>query len=228
MLGQFGVAELAGAVGGDLTGAALVGHDHELIAGLRYFGQTLNFYRDRRSSRLDGLAVLVQHGSNATKSRASQNHITCLECAGLNQHSCHWAATLVELGFNDQSLGQGVDWCAQLKNFCLQQYLFEQSVDAGTGARGHTHKGHVAAELFGYHFFCHQLAFDAVHIGVGLVDLVDCHHDRDTGRFRMLDSFAGLRHHAVISRNHQNHDVGGLRATGTHGRESLVTWRVQE
>ena len=110
----------------------------------------------------------------------------------------------------------------------MQQYLFEQSVDAGAGARGNTHKGHVAAELFGYHFFSHQLAFDAVHIGIGLVDLVDGHHDGYTGRFCMLDSFAGLRHHAVIGRNHQNHDVGGLRASGTHGRESLVTRRIQK
>src|SRR5205807_747126 len=38
----------------------------------------------------------------------------------------------------------------------------------------------------------------------------------------------GLRHDAVVGGDHQHHDVGDLRAPGTHGGEGLVAWRVEE
>ena len=44
----------------------------------------------------------------------------------------------------------------------------------------------------------------------------------------MLDGFLGLGHDAVVGRYHQNHDVGGLRTAGTHGREGLVTGGIEE
>ena len=44
----------------------------------------------------------------------------------------------------------------------------------------------------------------------------------------MVDGLLGLRHHAVVGRNHQNDHVGGSGATGTHRRESGVPRRVDE
>jgi hypothetical protein len=44
----------------------------------------------------------------------------------------------------------------------------------------------------------------------------------------VLDGLARLRHHAVVGRHHQDHDVGGLGATGTHGGEGLVAGGVEE
>ncbi len=44
----------------------------------------------------------------------------------------------------------------------------------------------------------------------------------------MGDGFLRLRHHAVVGRDHQNHDVRCFRTAGTHGRERLVTRRVEE
>jgi hypothetical protein len=38
----------------------------------------------------------------------------------------------------------------------------------------------------------------------------------------------GLRHHAVVGRHHQDDDVGGLGAAGTHGGERRVAGGVQE
>jgi hypothetical protein len=55
LLGQLGVAELAGTVGGDFARTALVGQHHELVARLGHFGQTLDFHRNRRACRLGGL-----------------------------------------------------------------------------------------------------------------------------------------------------------------------------
>ena len=44
----------------------------------------------------------------------------------------------------------------------------------------------------------------------------------------MIYSLAGLRHDPVIGRNHQDHDIRRLRATGTHGGESRVARCIQK
>ena len=61
-----------------------------------------------------------------------------------------------------------------------------------------------------------------------LVDLVDRDHDRHVGRLGVVERLDRLRHDAVVGRDHQDHDVGGLRTTGTHGGERLVTRGVDE
>jgi hypothetical protein len=139
LLGQLGVAELASTVGGDFTGTALVGQHHELVTRLRHFGQTLDFDRNRRPGRLDGLAVFVQHGAHAAIGLACQHHVAGLERTGLHQHGGHRAAALVQLGFDHQALGHGIDRRLELQHFGLQQHLLQQLVDAlaGLGRHGH-------------------------------------------------------------------------------------------
>ncbi len=44
----------------------------------------------------------------------------------------------------------------------------------------------------------------------------------------MVERLDRLRHHAVVGRDHENHDVGGLSTTGTHRGERLVTRGVDE
>ena len=44
----------------------------------------------------------------------------------------------------------------------------------------------------------------------------------------MLDGFLRLRHDAVISCHHQNHNVGRVGTTGTHGGERLVTRGIEK
>ena len=65
-------------------------------------------------------------------------------------------------------------------------------------------------------------------IGAFLVDLVDRHHDRHVSGLRVVDGLHRLRHDAVVGGDHQDRDVGGLRAAGTHGGERLVTRGVDE
>ena len=71
-------------------------------------------------------------------------------------------------------------------------------------------------------------AADLGRVGAFLVDLVDRHHDRHVGRLRVVDGLHRLRHDAVVGGDHQDRDVGGLRAAGTHGGERLVTRGVDE
>ena len=97
---------------------------------------------------------------------------------------------------------------------------------AGLGR--HRHERRIAAELFRHDLLGHQLVLHALEVGFGLVDLVDRHDDRHAGRLGVLDGFLGLRHHAVVGRHHQDHDVGGLRAARAHGGEGLVARGVEE
>ena len=61
-----------------------------------------------------------------------------------------------------------------------------------------------------------------------LVDLVDRHHDRHAGRLGVVERLGGLRLHAVVGRDDQDREVGGLRTAGAHGGERLVTRGVDE
>jgi len=72
------------------------------------------------------------------------------------------------------------------------------------------------------------LLLHAVGQSFRLIDLVHGDDDRNLGRVGVIDSFQGLRHHAVIGRDHQHHDIGRLGPTGTHARKCLVTRRVEE
>ena len=49
-----------------------------------------------------------------------------------------------------------------------------------------------------------------------------------SGRARVRDRLARLRHHAVVGGDDQHGDVGHLGAAGAHGREGLVARRVEE
>ncbi|CCJ95227.1 hypothetical protein BN131_2900 [Cronobacter malonaticus 681] len=73
-----------------------------------------------------------------------------------------------------------------------------------------------------------QFVFNAIRIGIRLIDFVHRNDDRHFRRFRVLDSFDGLRHHAVVRRNHQNHDVRCLRTTCTHRGKRGVARGIQE
>ena len=119
LLGQLGVAELAGAVGGDFARPALVGHHHEVVAGLRHFGQALDLDGNRRASRLGRLAVFVQHGAHAAAGLAGQHHIADLQRAGLHQHGGDRAAALVQAGFDHDALGGGFDRRLQFQHLGL-------------------------------------------------------------------------------------------------------------
>ena len=86
----------------------------------------------------------------------------------------------------------------------------------------------LAAPLLNEDVHIGQLLTDLVGIGVGLVNLGDGEHHRDTGGLGMVDSLNRLRHHRVVSGDHDDTQVGNLGTAGTHGGEGLVTGRIQE
>ena len=109
-----------------------------------------------------------------------------------------------------------------------QHDRLEQLVEVELGLGRDVDEHRVAAVLLGHQAVLGQLAADLGRVGVRLVDLVDRDHDRHAGRLGVVERLDGLRHHAVVGRDHEDRDVGRLRATSTHGGERLVTRGVDE
>src|SRR3954453_239525 len=104
----------------------------------------------------------------------------------------------------------------------------EEPLDVEAGLGGHVDEHGVAAVLLGHQAVLAELAADLGRVGRGYVDLVDRHHDRHTGRLGVVQRLHGLRHHAVVGRDHQDGDVRRLGTASTHGGERLVTRGVDE
>ncbi len=146
----------------------------------------------------------------------------------MHQHGGHRALALVEPRFDDDAFGRRILRRLELEHFGLQQNRVEQIVDAGAGLRRDLDELRVAAVFLGQHAFGDELLLDPIRIGFGLVDLVDRDDDRHIAGLRMRDRLLGLRHHAVVRRDDQDHDVGHFGAAGAHCGERLVARRIEE
>ena len=94
--------------------------------------------------------------------------------------------------------------------------------------RRHLDDDRVAAPLLGHELLLGELLAHAVGSAFSRSILVTADDDRHLGRLGVADRLDRLRHHAVVGRDHEDRDVGGLRAAGAHGGERLVTRRVDE
>src|SRR5690606_38363517 len=226
--GQLHFAELALTEQCYFASLLLVGDDSQVITGFRRTIQAENLDRNSRASFFDLLAALIEHGADATEGHTAQNHITLTQSTVLDQHGCYRTTTLVKTRFDHDTAAWRRRGCLELENFGLQQHGFEQLINAGTHLGGHRNERRVTAPLFRHHIQRGQAVLDVVRIGFGLVDLVDCNDQGHPSGFRMLDRFLCLRHDAIISCHHQDHDIGRLRTTGTHGGKRGVTRGIQE
>ena len=116
----------------------------------------------------------------------------------------------------------------EVEHFGLQRHHFQQLVEIGLVLGGDLDVDHVAAHRFDLHFVLQQFGAHALRLGVGLVDLVDGDDHRNLRRLGVIDRLDGLRHHAVIGRDHQDDDVGHLGAARAHRGERGVAGRVDE
>ncbi len=73
-----------------------------------------------------------------------------------------------------------------------------------------------------------ELLLEPIHVGLGLVDLVDDDDDGDAGGLGVGDGLDGLGHHPVVGGHHDGGDIGDLGAAGAHGGERGVAGRVDE
>ena len=73
-----------------------------------------------------------------------------------------------------------------------------------------------------------QLVMHLGHIGRGLIDLIDRHHDGHARRFGVTNGFDGLRHDPVIRGHHQHDDIGDIGTARAHFGEGFMARRIDE
>ncbi len=213
---------------GDRPCFFFVGHDHELVADLGQFVETEHQHRNGGSGGLNAVAPLVEHRPHAATRHASHEGIAHAERPVLHQHGGHVAASFFHAAFDDGADGRAIRIRLQIVQLGLQQYLFEQIIDPLAGLGRNESALHLTAVLLDQHAVFGQLLENALRVGLGLVDLGNGHHDGHAGSFGVVDGLDRLRHHAIVGRHHQDHDVRHLGAASTHGREGFVPRRVQE
>ena len=179
---------------------------------------------------VERVAVLVEHGADATVGVAGHDRVTRTQRAALHQHRGDRTATAVEVRLDRRRPGRPGSGLARRSSAAsaVRSSGVEQSRRSPAGLGRDVDEHRVAAVLLGHQAVLGELAAHLDGIGALLVDLVDRDHDRHVGRLGVVERLDGLRLHAVVGRHHEDRDVGDLCATGTHGGERLVTRGVDE
>jgi hypothetical protein len=184
--------------------------------------------RVRRTSLLDHLALVVDHARAHGPCLAGHDDVAAVERAFLHEHRRHRATALGQLGLDDHTLGAGRSETALSSSSRTAARRTRAAPGCPCPVLADTSTNWaVTAPLFGHQAELGELLAHAWGRRP-LVDLVDRHHDGHTGRLRVVDGFRGLRHDAVVGRDHQDDDVGDLGAASTHGRKGRVTRGVEE
>src|SRR5829696_6952724 len=228
--GGDGRLALAGLPGlGDPAGDALVGDRPDLVAGAGRGREADDHDRLGRDGGGDLLAVLVEHGPDPPEGGAGGHRVPDVQGAPADQDGRHRAAALVQMGLDDRALGAPVRVGLEVQlHVGDQQDGLDQGVEALLGLGRHVDELGLAAVLLGHQVVLGELLAHLGRVGVGLVDLVDRHHDRHPGRLGVVDRLHRLGHDPVVGGDHQHGDVGHGRAPGPHGGERLVAGGVDE
>ena len=178
---------------------------------------------------LDLLALVVDQRPDATPGRTGDQRVADLQRAALHQHRGHRATADVEVCLEDDARGASVGVGPQVLDLGDDQQVLEQLVDAQCPSSAETSHMIVSPpHASGTRPCSESCCITRFGIGVLAVDLVDRDHDRHLGRLGVRDGLDRLGHHPVVGRHHEDHDVGGLGATGAHGGERLVARGVDE
>ena len=227
--GGHGVALARAAPVGDLAGDAVLVDDQEVVTGAGHRREADDLDRPRRQRLLDVLAVFVDHPADAAVGVAGDHRVADPQRAALHQNGGHRPAAAVQVRLDRHTLGLHVGVGPQVqRGVGGQQHRLEQRLDVGALLGRDVDEHGVAAEVLGHQAVFGELRADLRRVGALLVNLVDRHHDWHVGGLRVVDGLHRLRHHAVVGGDHQDRDVGGLGAAGTHGGERLVARGVDE
>ena len=151
-----------------------------------------------------------------------------MQCPTLHKNRCHGTTAAIELGFNHSPFRHTIGIGFQIENFSLQGNHLKQFIEIAAFFCRDLDFKRIAAHRLDLHFILQQFRTHAFGIGAWLVDFVDGHNHRHFRSLGMIDGFNGLRHHTVISRHHQNHNIRDLRTTRTHRRKGGMAGRINE
>ena len=180
------------------------------------------------SASFDALAGRRVERADAAPRAADGHDLADLERAGLDEHGGDVATALVDLRLDDRADRVAIGVRLEVLEVGDEEDHLHEVVDAGALLGADRDGDHVAAVLLDEDVVVGQLLLHPVGLGIGLVDLVDRHDHRHAGGADVVDRLLGLRHDAVVGRDHDDRDVGDLRAARTHGGERLVARGVEE
>src|SRR6476660_1977533 len=227
--GVLRVADAGLAAVGDLPGHAVLVDDEERVARAGHRGEPDDLHRTGGQGLLELVAVLVEQRPDAAVGVAGHDRVALAQRAALDEHRGDRAAALVQLALDDDTLRVLLGVRAQVEGGVgREQDRREELVEALPGGRRDVDEHRVAAVLLGHQAVLGELLTDLGGVGPLLVDLVHRHDDRHLGGLGVVERLDRLRHDAVVGRDHEDDDVGDLRATGTHRGERLVTRGVDE
>ncbi len=172
--------------------------------------------------------MIVDQRTHATPFGAGDKDVADVERAALDQHGRDRATAAVERRLDHDALGGALGIGLEIEDLGLQHDRLLQLVETLPGLGRDLDRQHIATELLDHQAVLQQIGAHPLRIGLGLVDLVDRHQDRHVGRFGVRDRLDGLRHDAVVRRNHQHDDIGDRGAARAHLGERLVAGRVDE
>ena len=110
----------------------------------------------------------------------------------------------------------------------LQRNHLHERVEAFARLRRDGGVQHVATKLLEDHLVLEELELHLGHVRLGLVALGEGDNDRHVGRLGRAYRRDRLLHDALVRRDHEDDDVGHVRAARSHLREGRVPRRVEE
>src|SRR5690606_36884822 len=216
------------ALAGDALRLRLVGHALDDRAGHGLLGEAEHLDGRRGAGLVDALAVVVGEAPDLRPRLAADDVVGDAQRALLHQDRGEHAGPLVEDRLDHHAPDGGLGVGAQVLDLGDELDHLQEVVDALAGLRGELDDDGFAAVLLGHQADLHQVLLDLVGVRLRQVDLADRHDDRHVRSPRMGDRLARLRHHAVVGRDHDHGDVGGVRAALPDRREGLVAGGVEE
>ncbi len=150
----------------------------------------------------------------------------------LHQNGGHGAAAAIELGLEHRTHGLAAWRCLGRLDVADQADHFQQQIEILALLCRNLDEDRAllarSGPLLGNQTAIGELLFHPLDIGLGFIDLVYGHDDRNIGGLGVIDGLDRLRHHAVVGGHHDHYNIGDLGAAGAHARKCLVTRRIQE
>jgi hypothetical protein len=227
-LGQGRLAHFGFAEQHDLLGLGGVGDHLEIVACFGHGLQPQDLDGRGWLGLADLFSAIVQHGAHFAEDRAADEIVAHMQGPVADQHGGHRPAAAIQLGLQHIPHGRACGIGFQILQIGHEQDHLQQQiqVDPHLGGNGHHHG--IAAPILRQQAAIGELLLDALRLGIRLVDLVNGDDDGDLGCAGVVDGFQGLRHHAVVGRHHQHHDIGDFGAAGAHAGERFVAWSIDE
>ena len=200
----------------------------KLIACLRNVIKTDDLNGNGRTCSLYGLTLIVNHRTNSTNRVTYDNVVALMESTVLNEYGCNGAASLIKLRLDNETCRAALGISTKLLNLGYEKHVLKKVINTHLGVRRNGNANYVAAPSLGNKLILCKLVKHVIGISRRLIHLINSYYNINSCRLSVVDCLNGLGHNAVVCRNNEDRDIGGLRTSHTHCGERLVTGGIKE